>query len=143
MKAVHPYLNFAGHTEEAFEFYQSVFGGELAIMRYRDMGDGGGMSIPESDLDKIANVGLSLGNGTDLMGTDVLDSIGQSLSVGNNYSIVLDVESEEEGRRLFDTLSAGGDISMPLMRTEWAQLFGDFKDQFGVQWMINYTGDVA
>jgi PhnB protein len=143
MKAIHPYLNFAGNTEEAFEFYRSVFGGELSIMRYRDMADDGGMSIPESDLDKIANVGLSLGNGTDLMGTDVLDSLGQSLSVGNNYSIVLDVESEEEGRRLFESLSAGGEIGMPFMRTEWAELFGDFKDRFGVQWMVNYTGDVA
>lgn len=143
MKAVHPYLNFAGNTEEAFEFYRSVFGGELAITRFRDMGDDGGMSIADADLDKIANVGLPLGNDTVLMGTDALESMGQSLSVGNNSYIVLDVESVEEGQRLFDALSAGGRVEMPLMRTEWAELYGSCSDRFGVQWMVNYTGEAS
>lgn len=140
MKAVSPYLNFAGHTEEAFEFYQSVFGGELHVVRYGDFPDNP-MGVPDEDMDKIAHSALSLVGDTMLMGTDTLESLGQELTAGNNFSITLEAESEEEAERLFDALSEGGEVEMPLAATEWAEKYGSCVDRYGVRWQLNYTGD--
>lgn len=140
MKSVNPYLNFNGNTEEAFEFYQSVFGGELQITRFKDMADN--MGATGEDLDKIANIVLPLSGDTVLMGTDILDSMDQKLTIGNNFSITLEVDSADEAEELFNKLSDGGKIQMPLMETEWAERYGALTDKFGIQWMVNYTGDV-
>jgi len=139
MKAVNPYINFDGNTEEAFKFYQTIFGGELQITRFRDMADT--MGADGDDLDKIAHVGLPLNDNTVLMGTDLLESMGQKLTVGNNFSITLDAESAEEAEALFDKLSEGGNVRMPLMETEWAEKYGDCIDKFGIHWMVNYPGN--
>lgn len=140
MKSVNPYLNFNDNTEEAFEFYQSIFGGELQITRFKDMADN--MGATGENLDKIANIMLPLTGDTVLMGTDVLDSMDQKLTIGNNFSITLEVDSTEEAEELFNKLSDGGKIQMPLMETEWAERYGALTDKFGIQWMVNYTGDV-
>lgn len=140
MRAVSPYLNFAGHTEEAFEFYQTVFGGELNTVRFRDFADNS-MGVPEEELDKIAHVALPLTDGSMLMGTDALEALGQELTAGNNFSITLEAESEEEVERLFDALSEGGEVEMPLAATEWAEKYGSCIDRYGVRWQLNYTGD--
>lgn len=141
MKAVNPYLNFPGNTEEAFNFYKSVFGGEfLGVTRFKDFQGMGDMS--ESDRNKIGHIALPLGNDNILMGTDALASMGQSLTVGNNVSIALEAESAEEAERLFNGLSAGGDVEMPLQKTEWAEKYGSLTDQFGIHWQLNLTGDV-
>lgn len=140
MKAVNPYLNFAGNTEEAFTFYRSVFGGEfLAVIRFKDFDDNP-MGVPDNELDKIAHIALPLGQGSVLMGTDVLES--WPLTVGNNFYVTLEPENEEEAERLFDKLSAGGRSEMPLQKTEWAEKYGTCADKFGIQWMVNYTGIV-
>lgn len=138
MKAVNPYLNFAGNTEEAFDFYRSVFGGEFigGVTYYKDADMG---QAPEEDL-KVAHVALPLGRDTFIMGTDILPSLGQSLTVGNRFYIHLEVESLEEGERLFNGLSADGEVEMPLQNTGWAEQFGSCVDRFGVQWMIMFTG---
>jgi PhnB protein len=142
MLSAHPYLYFAGNTEEAFKFYRSVFGGDfLSILRYRDFGEASG-DVPEGERDKIAHIALPLGEGTLLMGTDVLESQGQPLTPGNNFSINLDMGSTEEAERLFAALSEGGSVEMPLQRTEWAEQYGICADRFGMQWMVNYTGSV-
>lgn len=141
MQGVNPYLNFAGNTEEVFRFYQSVFGGELNIVRFGDFPDNS-MGVPEEHLDKIAHVALPLTDGSILMGTDALESFGPKLSAGNNFSIALEVESEEEADRLFNALADGGEVKMPLAKVEWAEQFGACTDKFGIQWMVNYTGDV-
>jgi PhnB protein len=142
MKTVNPYLNFPGNTEEAFGFYRSVFGGDfLGVVRFRDFGDNP-MSVPESDQDKIAHIALPLGEDTILMGTDALESLGHALTPGNNFYITLEAETEGEADRLFDALSAGGRVEMPLGRTEWAEKYGSCADKFGVQWMVSYTGEV-
>ena len=135
MKTVHPYLNFDGNTEEAFNFYRSVFGGELTdIARYRDMG-GAEMGVPEDELDLVANMGLPLGNGIVLMGTDVV-STWHKLNKGNNTFIMLDCESAEEAERLHRALSDGGRVDMELQKTDWAKLYSSIVDRFGVQWMV-------
>jgi PhnB protein len=135
MKTVHPYLNFAGNTEEAFNFYRSVFGGEFAgINRFREMG-GAEMGVPQDELDRVAHIALPLVNGIMLMGTDTV-STWQKLNQGNNSYIMLDCESAEEAERLHRALSDGGRIDMDLQKTEWAKLYSSFTDRFGVQWMV-------
>ena len=137
MAAINPYLNFNGNTEEAFNFYKSVFGGEFAaLMRFKDNAECG--QIAESDQERIMHVALPIGNGNVLMGTDSLESLGQKLTVGNNFYICLSPESKEEAERLFNGLSAGGKIEMPLQDMFWGAYYGSFADKFGVQWMVNY-----
>ena len=137
MAAISPYLNFNGNTEEAFNFYKSVFGGDfLALMRFKDNAECDRVS--ESDKEKIMHVALPIGNGSVLMATDSLESMGQKLTVGNNFYIAIAPESKEEAERLFNGLSAGGKIEMPLQDMFWGAYYGSFADKFGVQWMVNY-----
>lgn len=139
MRSAHPYLNFAGNTEEAFEFYRTVFGGELIdLVRFGDFPENP-MGIAEDELDRIAHIALPLGNGTILMGTDVVGSFGKEFTTGTNFYIALEVESGEEADRLFDALSDGGHVEMALQKTEWAEQYGSCTDRFGVQWMVSYT----
>lgn len=141
MATVNVYLNFKGNTEEAFAFYRSVFGGEyLGIVRLRQFGCEG---VAEDDLDKIAHIALPIGDGTLLMGTDVIDGVGKDFKVGTNTYIQLDAASAQEARQLFDALSKGGSVEMPLSRAAWAELYGSCTDRFGVQWMVNFTGEVV
>lgn len=141
VKTVTPTLRLDGEAREAFDFYKSIFGGSFSsVLRYRDLD--GMEELPEHELDRIAHIALPLGNGNMLMGSDNLDSFGTSLTVGNNFYITLEPESAEDAERLFGALSAGGRIEMPLEKTEWAEKFGQCADKFGVQWMINYTGNV-
>jgi PhnB protein len=142
MKAVHPYLNLPGTTEEAFTFYRSVFGGEFSgLVRFRDFPENP-MGIPEADLDKIANIGLPIGANTVLMATDVVEAFPQELKRGNDFYITLEPDTKAEAESLFQALSAGGKVGMPLRGTDWAELFGELTDRFGVQWMINFPGSV-
>ena len=142
MKSVNPYLNFKGNTEEAFNFYRSVFGGEFAtVFRFKDFPDNP-MKVPEQDLNKLAHIALPLGKGNMLMATDTLDGWGRPLTMGNNFYISIEPESAEEAQRLHAALSAGGKVEMPLQKTEWAEAYGICEDKFGVQWMVNYTGNV-
>lgn len=139
MKSVNPYLNFDGNAEEAFQFYQTVFGGDLEISRYKDLNDN--MGATGSDLNKIANVMLPIGGGTMLFGSDITESMGQPPQHGTNFSIQLETDSEAETEQLFNGLSENGDVIMPLMETEWADLFGMFTDRFGTRWMVYYPGN--
>jgi PhnB protein len=140
MATINPYLNFKGNTEEVFNFYKSVFGGEFAtVMRFEDappcpeMGE-----LAAGDREKIMHVALPIGNGNVLMGTDALESMGQNMTAGNNFSISISTESKEETERIFNGLSDGGKITMPLAETFWSAYFGMCKDKFGIQWMVNY-----
>lgn len=135
MKAVNPYLNFNGNTEEAFNFYKSVFGGEFAtIMRFGDTP--GCENMPETEKNGIMHVALPMGSSI-LMGTDVPKSMEQ-VKFGTNSSITIDAESREEAKRLFDGLAVGGKIGMPMDDMFWGAYYGMLTDKFGVQWMINF-----
>ena len=137
------YLNFDGNTEEAFNFYKSVFGGEFAgLMRFKENPqDCNGAKISGDDLEKIMHIALPIGDGTFLMATDNIASMGRKLMAGNNFSISLNAESEPEAHRLFDELSSGGKVEMPLAEQFWGALWGCFVDRFGVQWMVNYEAN--
>ena len=137
MVAVNPYLNFNGTTEDAFIFYKSVFGGDfITLQRFKDTPEAD--SVPVADREKIMHVALEIGEGTILMGTDALESMGHPLKVGNNFYMSISVNSEKEADKYFHALSEGGRINVPLEKTFWGAYFGIFTDKFGIQWMISY-----
>lgn len=136
MVKLETYLNFDGNTEEAFEFYKSVFGGEFSsLSRYKDM-PMEGVTLSEADANKIMHISLLIGGGR-LMGTDSLESLGMKLNQGNNVYIFIAPESIEEADQLFNALSAGGEIEIALANQSWGDYFGSFRDKFGIMWMIN------
>lgn len=135
MKFVNPYLNFNGNTEEAFNFYRSVIGGEFAaVMRYKDTE--GCEDMPEVEQNHIMHIALPLGSSM-LMGTDMPKSMEQ-VTFGTNSSLCVSVDSREEADHLFNGLSQGGKVTMPMADMFWGDYFGSFFDKFGVQWMISY-----
>lgn len=137
MATINPYLNFLGNTEEAFNFYKSIFKTEFSIFqRFSDSEHGA--NLPEGDKSKIMHVSLPIGNGYMLMGTDALESAGHKITMGNNISLSVSADSKEEANALFNGLSAGGKIDMPLEDTFWGAYFGMCTDKFGIQWMVNY-----
>jgi len=137
MATINPYLNFPGNTEDAFNFYKSVFGGEfVTLQRFKDTPEAG--RVPEKDKDKIMHVSLPIGKGNTLMGTDAVESMGHKLTVGNNIQISISPDSEEETKKIFNSLSAGGKVEVPLDKMFWGALFGMFTDKFGIKWMVNY-----
>lgn len=136
MAQVNPYLTFNGTCEAAFNFYKSVFGGDFPyIGRFKDMP---GNEVPEAAKELIMHVSLPISKETTLMGSDSSDAFGQVTTIGNNISISINTESEDEARKIFEGLSAGGKITMPLDKTFWGAFFGMFTDKFGINWMVNY-----
>lgn len=140
MTRVSTYLNFMGKTEEAFAFYGSVFGTELAgpIFRMGDLAAGPG--VPElSDKEKhlVMHVELPILAGHVLMGTDMLESQGHELRLGNNMTINLELEDRRETERLFGLLSEGGSDQFGLQDMPWGAYWGTCADRFGVRWMFN------
>lgn len=133
---INPYLNFNGNTEEAFNFYKSVFGGEFTVLqRFKDTP---GSNVPSNVENMIMHVALPLGKNVVLMGTDAPESMGFKLTMGNNFYISIDVESKAEADKLYNALSKGGKIEMALSDAFWGAYFGSFTDKFGVQWMISF-----
>ncbi|HWV75404.1 MAG TPA: VOC family protein [Pseudosphingobacterium sp.] len=134
---LNPYLNFDGNAEEAFKFYQSVFGGELFIQKMSEAP--GTENLPENEKNLAMHVAIPIGDGQFLMASDCLKSAGHKLNVGNNNYISVTPDSREEADRIFNGLSVGGKIEMPLEDMFWGDYFGSFEDKFGVRWMINYS----
>jgi len=135
MKAVNPYLNFNGNTEEAFNFYKSVFGGEFRmLMRNKDAQ---GMPVTAGQEEKIMHIALPLDNGTVLMASDNCNDA--TFKQGNNFYISIHADSVEEGQKLFDALSLGGKVDHSFKKEFWGDWHGNFTDKFGVNWMLNYT----
>lgn len=133
---INPYLNFNGNAEEAFRFYQTVFGGELVLYKMDTMPDASQLS--EAERNMAMHVSIPIGNGQTLMASDCLESLGQVLTFGNNNYIALSPDSREEADRIFDALSAGGRVEMPMDDMFWGDYFGSFIDKFGVPWMIMF-----
>jgi PhnB protein len=140
MARVNTYLNFTDRTEEAFEFYRSVFGGEFAggIGRFGDIPpQEGAPALSEEDKRLVMHIALPILGGHILMGTDAPRSMGFSVVSGNNVHISLEPDTRAEANRLFAALSAGGKVEMPMQEMFWGAYFGSFADQYGVHWMIN------
>jgi PhnB protein len=135
------YLNFPGNTEEAFLFYQSVFGGSFTgggIARFGDMPPvEDAPSLPKDAQNMILHIELAITGGHILMGTDAPESMGFKVEFGNNVYINLEPDTREETKRLFDLLSAGGKVTQELQDMFWGAYYGSCIDKFGVNWMFN------
>ena len=143
MARVSTYLNFPGNTEEAFNFYKTVFGGEFhggGIQRFGDIASPEGMP-PLSDEDKklILHVELSILGGHILMATDAPESMGLKVDYGNNIHINLEPETRKETKKLYEALSDGGKVTMELQDMFWGAYFGSCTDKYGVNWMFNFA----
>jgi PhnB protein len=138
MATLNPYLNFAGNTEAAFNFYRSVFGGDfLNLQRFKETPEAD--RVPAKEKDMIMHVALPVGKGNALMATDALESMGHKVTFGNNVQLSLEADSKEEADKLFKGLSEGGKVTVPIADAFWGAYFGMLVDKFGVQWMVNYT----
>ena len=142
MSRVNTYLNFMGNTEEAFNFYKKVFNSEfISLTRMKDMPrPAGAPELLESDANKIMNIQLPITNGHILMATDALESLGHKVISGNNVTISLDLDSEEEAQSIYSQLMTNSsENSGPLAQMPWGALWGSCLDQFGIRWMISYA----
>ncbi len=141
MASVSTYLNFPGNTEEAFNFYKTVFGGEFfgnGIMRFKDIPPSpNNQPMPDADGNMVMHVELRILNSHALMGTDAPESMGFKVNFGNNSYINLQPDTRKETKELFDKLSADGKVTMELQDMFWGDYFGSCTDKFGVQWMFN------
>ena len=132
MALINPYINFNGNAEEAFNFYKSVFGGEFArIMRFKDLSSAE-FPVTEKEANKIMHIALPIG-GNILMGNDVPEFMGRVAEDENRSKISISAESREEADRLFNGLSAGGNIEMPIGDSPWGSYFGMFRDKYGIE----------
>jgi PhnB protein len=134
------YLNFAGKTEEAFTWYRTVFGTEFTgpLMRMNEAPAApGAPALSAAEKNLVMHVELPITGGHVLMGADAVESMGHRLTVGTNVSIMLQPDTREEARRLFEALSSGGKVTMPLQDMFWGDYYGSLTDRFGVQWMVN------
>ena len=137
MATINPHINFNGNAEEAFNFYKSVFGGEFeTVTRLKDLA-GPEFPVEEIDANKILHIALPIGKDV-LMGNDVPSFMGKTNEKENRSKIVIGAESKEEADKLFNGLSAGGEVEMPMADSPWGSYFGMFRDKYGIEWMINF-----
>jgi len=140
MVTINPYINFNGNTEEAFEFYQSVFGGEISsIVHFKDLA-GPDFEVPADEANKILRITLPIG-GNLLIANDVPVAMGPVNENENRSKISVSVDSRVEADRIFAGLSAGGAIEMPMGDSPWGSYFGMFRDRFGIEWTIEFAGE--
>lgn len=146
MAKVSVYLNFPNKTEEAFNFYRKIFGGEFTggIMRFRDVPPSEAMPpVPEADKDLVMHVSLPILGGFDLMGSDAPASMGFRVIEGNNFYINLEPDTRAETSRLFKALSEGGKVEQELQDMFWGDYFGSCSDKYGIQWMFNCAEKIS
>lgn len=139
MANINPHINFNGNAEEAFLFYKSVFGGEFSrIVRFKEL-SGPDFPVPEKEADKIMHIALPIGNSV-LMANDVPEIMGRTNENENRSKIVISAGSRDEADKLFNGLSAGGQIEMPIDDSPWGSYFGMFRDKYGIEWMVEFDG---
>ena len=140
MTTVNVYLTFNGNCLEAFEFYQSVFGGEFPYVgRFKEMPADAGQPVLPEDGDKIMHISLPISTETALMGSDTGGEWAANFAQGNNFSISINTDSKEKADSLYSGLSAGGQVTMPMASTFWGDYFGMFTDKFGINWMVGFN----
>ncbi len=137
MARINPYLTFNGNCEEAFTFYKSVFGGEWMMMKFKDVPPGPGM--PDASAGNLVmHVSLPISKETSLMASDANPAMGPPVTMGQHLSLSVGVDSKEEADKIFNGLSAGGKITLPIQDMFWGAYFGMLVDKFGFIWMVNY-----
>ena len=141
MALINPHINFNGNAEEAFNFYKSVFGGEFTkVVRFKHIASDQ-FPIAEKDENKIMHIALPIGNNV-LMANDVPDFLGSVNEKENRSKISISAESKEEADKLFNGLSAGGEVEMPMEDSPWDSYFGMFRDKYGIEWMVEFDQNI-
>ena len=139
MPVINPHINFNGNAEEAFTFYRSVFGGEFAkIIRFKDLA-GPEFPVAEKEENKIMHIALPIGRYNMLMANDVPDIMGRTNENENRSKIVIRAESKDEADKLFNGLSAGGQIEGAIGDSGWGSYFGCFRDKYGIEWIVEFV----
>jgi PhnB protein len=137
MAQINPHINFNGNAEEAFTFYKSVFGGEFSrIMRFKDLSSPE-FPVAEKEANKVMHIALPIGKSI-LMGNDVPERMGPTNENENRSKIVISAESKEEADKLYNGLSAGGQVEMPIGDSPWGSYFAMFRDKYGIEWMVDF-----
>ena len=140
MVSIQPHINFNGNAEEAFHFYQSVFGGEFSkIIRFKDLA-GPGFEIDKEEENKLMNIALSIGDNV-LIGNDVPQFMGSVSEEENRSKIAIFAESRAEADHIFLGLSAGGSVEVPMADSPWGSYFGMLRDKYGIEWTITFEED--
>jgi PhnB protein len=141
MTTVNIYLTFEGECLQAFEFYRSIFGGEFSYVgKFSDMPPHEGQpALPDSMKDMIMHIGLPIGGGTELYGSDTGGEWAPAVTRGNNFSISINTDSKAEADRIFNALADRGTITMPIGNTFWGSYFGMLTDKFGINWMMSFA----
>lgn len=138
MPQINPYINFNGNAEEAFTFYQSVFGGEFGpIIRFKDIASAE-FPVPENDANKIMRITLPIGNSV-LIANDVPEMMGPVNENENRSKISVMADSQAEAEKIFNGLSVGGTVEMSMDMSPWGTYFGMFRDKFGIEWTVEFT----
>ena len=142
MALINPHINFNGNAEEAFNFYKSVFGGAFTkIIRFKDLGNTE-HPIAESEANKIMHIALPIGNSI-LMANDVPEFLGRVNENENRSKIFVSAESREEADKIFNGLSAGGTVEMPIGDSPWGSYFAMFRDKYGIEWMVEFESNTT
>ncbi|RYU90545.1 VOC family protein [Mucilaginibacter terrigena] len=146
MRAINPWINFNGNAEEAFTFYKSVFGGEFTkVIRFKDLASDE-FQIPEKEANKLMHIALPIGKHNVLIANDVPEFMGRVNESENRSKISVSAESREQADKIFNGLSAGGDVEGPIGDSPWGTYAGMFRDKYGIEWIVefdpNYTGQV-
>lgn len=137
MAQINPHINFNGNAEEAFTFYKSVFGGEFSkVIRFKDIASDE-FPIPENEANKLMHIALPIGQNF-LLANDILEFMGRVDENENRSKITITAESKEEAFELFNGLSAGGQIEMPIDENPDGTYFAMFRDKFGIEWMVKF-----
>ena len=138
MALINPHINFNGNAEEAFEFYKSVFGGEFSkVVRLKDLASAD-FEVAANDADKIMHIALPIGKNNRLIGNDVPEFLGRVDENENRSKISISAESKDEADHLFNGLSVGGSIEVPMNDSPWGSYFGMFRDKYGIEWIVDF-----
>ena len=143
MITLNPYLTFKDNCEEAFHFYKKVFCGEILYMgRYKDVPQESRQWYPGSTDEQIMHATLQINAGTVLMGSDSVATYEKSKgAVTNNFFLFISTENRADAYRIFDELSMGGKITIPMTQTFWSSHYGIVMDKFGINWKITVESD--
>jgi PhnB protein len=138
MATINPYIHFNGNAEEAFTFYKSVFGGGFAVVsRFKEFSNPE-HPFSEQEANKIMHIALPIGKNSVLMGSDTPEFMGKHNENETRSKISIGAESKEEADKLYNGLSAGGNVEMPIADSPWGSYFAMFRDKYGIEWMIDF-----
>lgn len=139
MATINSWINFNGNAFEAFNFYKAAFGGEFAkVVHFKDIANEQ-FPVAEKEENKLMYISLPIGNDTMLIANDVPEVLGTVNERENRSKILVSAESREEADKLFNGLSAGGEVEGPMGDSPWGSYAGMFRDKYGIEWLIEFS----